>query len=194
MRRLWLARGLAVTGLSAIAAVAAHEGPGAVAAGRPLLIALGGAGVAAAGVAALLAASVSRCARAARVRRGDLLAARVDLDAAPGASALLAVMLVCQGGAHGALLLAGVAAHGGPPSAFALHALFAMLATALLVGVERLLHRATTGLHQAIAAAAAALGRAAGSPPPYPFAQPHAAQRGGANRGRAPPVPALPGI
>src|SRR4051794_12177507 len=112
----WLARGLAVTGLSAVSAVAAHEGPAALGAGRPLLVALLGAAVAALGVAALLGSAVSRAARAARVRRGDLLAARLDPDTAPGASALVAALLVCQAGAHLSLSLAGVAAHGGPPA------------------------------------------------------------------------------
>jgi hypothetical protein len=94
MRGNWLARGLAVTGLSAISAVAAHEGPAALGAGRPLLVAPQGAAVAARGIAALLTSAVSRCARAARVRRGDLLAARLHPDTAPGASALVAVLLV----------------------------------------------------------------------------------------------------
>jgi hypothetical protein len=94
MRGNWLARGLAVTGFSAISAVAAHEGPAALGAGRPLLVAPQGAAVAARGIAALLASALSRCARAARVRRGDLLAARLHPDTAPGASALVAVLLV----------------------------------------------------------------------------------------------------
>jgi hypothetical protein len=93
MRGNWLARGLAVTGLSAISAVAAHEGPAALGAGRPLLVAPQGAAVAARGIAALLTSAGSRCARA-RVRRGDLLAARLHPDTAPGASALVAVLLV----------------------------------------------------------------------------------------------------
>lgn len=93
MRGNWLARGLAVTGFSAIA-VAAHEGPAALGGGRPLLVAPQGAVVAALGIAALLASAVSRCARAARVRRGDLLAARLHPDTAPGASALVAALLV----------------------------------------------------------------------------------------------------
>jgi hypothetical protein len=60
MRVNWLARALAVTGLSAVCAVAAHEGPAALGAGRPLLFALAGAALAALGVAALLASAVSR--------------------------------------------------------------------------------------------------------------------------------------
>ncbi len=130
MRLIWLARGLGVSGLAAVSALAAHEGPAAFAGGRPLIIALAGAAAAAIGVGLLLAAAVSRYARAARVRRGDLLAARLDTGTAPGASALAAILLVCQGAAHVSLTLFGVAAHGGPPAALALHVLFGLGAAA----------------------------------------------------------------
>jgi hypothetical protein len=183
----WLARGLAVTGLSAISAVAAHEGPAALAAGLPLLVALAGAAVAALGVAALLASAVSRCARAARVRRGDLLAARLDLDTAPGASALVAVLLVCQAGAHLSLTLAGVAAHGGPPAPIALHALLALAAAAIVVGLERLLGSAGEALAEAIAIAVARLARTAPPALTRPASSPHPVPAGLAHRGRAPP-------
>jgi hypothetical protein len=192
MRVNWLARGLAVTGLSAISAVAAHEGPAALAAGRPLLVALLGAAVAAAGVTALLASAVSRCARAARVRRGDLLAARLHPDTAPGASALVAALLVCQAGAHVALSLAGVAAHGGPPAPVALHALFALAAAAVVLAVERVLGSAGETLAEAIAAAVARLGRATLAPVSRPGSSPLPARAGRAHRGRAPPLSAAP--
>jgi len=191
MRRLWLARGSAVTGLSAAAAVVAHEGPAAFADGRILAVALAGAAVAAAGVGALLAVSASRHARAARVRRGDVLAARVDIGTAPGAAALVAVLLVCQAGAHVALLLAGVPAHGGPPAALALHALLALLAAGLLIGVERVLSRATATLSDAILAVAAALATGPARPALRPFASPRSARRSRAHRGRAPPAVAF---
>ena len=120
--------------------MAAHEGPGALAAGRPLLAALAGAAVATAGIGALLATAVSRHSRAARVRRGEfLLAARLEPGGAPGAAALLATLLVCQAAAHVSLILFGVAAHGGPPAPLALHALLALLAAAIAIGAERLL-------------------------------------------------------
>jgi hypothetical protein len=189
MRANWLARGLAVTGLSAISAVAAHEGPATLAAGRPLLVALLGAAVAALGVAALLASAVSRRARAARVRRGDLLAARLDLDTAPGASALVAALLVCQAGAHVALTLAGVAAHGGPPAPLALHALFALAAAAVVLLVDRTLGTAGEALADAVAAAVALLARAAKPPAARPLSSPFPSPLGRAHRGRAPPLP-----
>jgi hypothetical protein len=184
----WLARGLAVTGLSSLSAVAAHEGPAALAAGRPLLAALVGAAVAALGVAALLASAASRCARAARVRRGDLLAARLDPETAPGASALVAALLVCQGGAHLSLTIAGVAAHGGPPAPIALHALFALAAAAIVLGLERLLGSAGDTLVEAIAAAVARLARSRPSAAARPASTLLPAPAGRAHRGRAPPL------
>lgn len=188
MRANWLARALAVTGLSAISAVAAHEGPAALVAGRPLLLALAGAAVAALGVAALLASAASRAARAARVGRGDLLAARLDLDTAPGASALVAALLVCQAGAHLALTLAGVAAHGGTPAPIALHVLLALAAAAVLLGVERLLGSAGQTLAEAIAAAVRRLDRSPRPAVAQPASRPLPAPGGRAHRGRAPPL------
>ncbi len=190
MRLTWLARGVAVTGLSALSAVAAHEGPSAVTAGRPLVAALLGSALCAAGIAVLLAVSVSRYARAARVRRGDLLAARLDLDGAPGASVLVATLLVCQGGAHIGLILSGVAAHGGPPAALALHAIFGLAAAVVLIGFERLLGAAGTTLAAAIAAALGTLAAAPSRPAAAIVETPRASARGGAHRGRAPPLPA----
>src|SRR5690349_11310439 len=188
MRVNWLARGLAVTGLSAISAVAAHEGPAALTAGRPLLVALVGAAAAALGVAALLASAVSSRARAARVRRGDLLAARLEPDTAPGASALVAALLVCQAGAHVALTLAGVAAHGGPPAPLALHALLALTAAAIILAVERLLGSAATILAEAIATAVARLVRAPAPVVARPASSTLPAPAGPAHPGRAPPL------
>jgi len=191
MRLIWLARGLAVSGLSAASAVAAHEGPSAVASGRPLLAAVAGAGFAVLGVAALLAAAVSRHARAARVRRGDLLAARLDSTGRPAGVALLATLLVCQAAAHLSLTLFGVAAHGGPPAPLALHALLALVAAAALIGVERLLAAATATLADAVAAAAGTL---AAAPVPVRAGngrRPIPATAGRAHRGRAPPIAAV---
>jgi hypothetical protein len=190
MRLTWLARGLAVTGLSALSAVAAHEGPSALTAGRPLVAALAGAALCAAGIAALLAAAVSRYARAARVRRGDLLAARLDLDGAPGASVLVATLLVCQGGAHIGLILAGVAAHGGPPAALALHALFALAAAGILIAFERLLGAAGTTLAAVIAAALGTLPATQSRPAGARAETPRPRGHGGVHRGRAPPLSA----
>src|SRR5437763_2723325 len=157
MRVNWLARAVAVTGLSAVCAVAAHDGPAGLGAGGPLLFALAGAALAALGVAALLASAVSRAARAARVRRGDMLAARLAPETAPGASALVAVLLVCQAGAHAGLILAGIAAHGGTPAPVALPVLFALAAAAVVLGGERPL---------ASAGAARAGARRPAAPPP----------------------------
>jgi hypothetical protein len=191
MRVIWLARGVAVSGLSAAAAVAAHEGPSALAATRPLVAALAGAMLAVAGVGALLAAAVSRHARAARVRRGDLLAARLEAGGAPGAAALLATLLVGQAAAHAGLILVGVPAHGGTPAPIALHVLLALVAAAVLVACERLLRTAGARLADAIAAAAGTLAAAAAPPAPA-VVRPRSLRAGRAHRGRAPPlVPVL---
>jgi hypothetical protein len=186
----WLARGLAVAGLSAVSAVAAHEGPAALGAGGPLLVALAGATLAALGVAALLASAASCAARAARVRRGDLLAARLDPDTAPGASALVAALLVCQAGAHLSLTLAGVAAHGGPPAPMALHALLALAAAGIILGVERLLGSAAATLAEAIATVVARLARPTPPAVARPASSPLPATAAHAHRGRAPPLAA----
>jgi hypothetical protein len=194
MRLIWLARGLGVSGLSAVAAVAAHEGPAALTSGRALIVAMAGASLAALGVALLLAAAVSRYARAARVRRGDLLAARLDSTTAPGASALVAAMLVCQAAAHITLVLFGVAAHGGPPASLTLHVVLGLGAAAAMIAFERLLRAAAATLEDAIARALGTLA-AVGSmhgfrrvPPLLP------ASNDRAHRGRAPPLAAGFGI
>ena len=179
--------GLAVSGLSAMSAVAAHEGPGALAAGRPLLVALAGAAAAVLGVGALLAAAASRYARAARIRRGDLLAARLGPHGRPGAATLVATLLVCQAAAHTTLILCGAAAHGGPPAPLALHALLALAAAAVMIAFERLLGVATATLAAAIAAAGTLAARPA-LPARGVARRPHAALPDRAHRGRAPPL------
>ncbi len=188
MRLIWLARGLAVSGLSAMSAVAAHEGPGALAAGRPLLAALAGAAVAALGVGALLASAASRYSRAARIRRGDLLATRLDPHGGPGAAVLVATFLVCQAAAHTTLILCGVSAHGGPPAPLALHALLALTAAAVMIAFERLLGAATATLAAAIAAVAGTLAAGPALPARGIARRPHAALPDRAHRGRAPPL------
>jgi hypothetical protein len=194
MRLIWLARGVAVSGLSAASAVAAHEGPSALASGRPLLAALAGAATAALGVGVLLASAVSRCARAARVRRGDLLSARLDPGGGPGAAALLATLLVCQAAAHVTLVLFGVAAHGGPPAPVALHAMLALVAAAAMLTFERLLAAATATLADAIAAVASMLAAGPAVPGRGIARRPHSALPDRAHRGRAPPLPAALGF
>lgn len=188
MRLIWLARGLGVSGLSAVSAVAAHEGPAALASGRPLVVALAGASAAAVGIGLLLAAAVSRHARAARVRRGDLLAARLDIGTAPGTSALAAALLVCQGAAHASLALFGVAAHGGPPASLALHVVFGLGAATLMIAFERVLRAAGSTLADAIATAAGTLasGRSTRGYPPVRHPLQTTPDR--AHRGRAPPL------
>ena len=194
MRLIWLARGLAVSGLSAVSAVAAHEGPRALAAGRPLLAALAGAAVAALGVGMLLASAVSRCARAGRVRRGDLLAARLDPDEGPGAAVLLATLVVCQAAAHVSLILFGVAAHGATPAPLALHVLLALVGATAMIAFERFLGAATATLADAIAAACGTLAGRPAAPPAGIARRPRPAMPDRAHRGRAPPLAATLGL
>ena len=194
MRLIWLARGLGVSGLSAVSAVAAHEGPAALATGRPLVVALAGASAAAAGIGLLLAAAAGRHASAARVRRGDLLAARLDTGTAPGASALAAALLVCQGAAHVSLTLFGVAAHGGPPASLALHLVLGLGAATLMIAFERVLRAAGSTLADAIATAAGTLASGLSTRGFPPVRHPLQATPDRAHRGRAPPLPAGLGI
>ena len=194
MRLIWLARGLGVSGLSAVAAVAAHEGPAALTSGRALIVAMAGASLAALGVALLLAAAVSQYARAARVRRGDLLAARLDSTTAPGASALLAAMLVCQAAAHISLILFGVAAHGGPPASLTLHVVLGLGAVAAMIAFERLLRAAAVTLADAIARALGTLPAGVQVRGFRPVRIPLPASPDRAHSGRAPPLAAGLGI
>ena len=194
MRLIWPARGLGVSGLSAVSVVAAHEGPAAIASGRPLVVALAGASAAAVGIGLLLAAAVSRHARAARVRRGDLLAARLDTGTAPGAFALAAALLVCQGAAHVSLTVFGVAAHGGPPASLALHVVFGLAAATLMIAFERVLRAAGSTLADAIATAAGTLASSLSTRGFPPVGHPLQATPDRAHRGRAPPLPAGLGI
>jgi hypothetical protein len=191
MRVIWLARGVAVSGLSAAAAAVAHEGPSALAATRPLVAALAGAMVAVAGMGAMLAAAVSRHARAARVRRGDLLAARFEAGGAPGTAALFATLLVGQAAAHAGLILAGVPAHGGTPAPIALHVVLALVAAAVLVACERVLHAAGATLADAVAAVAGTLAAGA-APTARAVIRPRSRAARRAHRGRAPPLVPVP--
>jgi hypothetical protein len=184
----WFARALGVAGLSAAAAVAAHGGPAALAGGRPLLAALVGSLIALAGMGAILGSAAARRAQAMRIQRGDVLSATLDASPAVATSTLVAVMLVCQAGAHVTLLLLGVRAHAGPPAPIALHAALALVGAGLLVAVERLLAGATRGLGAAIAAAAALLADRPAAPSPRPVPTPRPFRVEHAHRGRAPPL------
>jgi hypothetical protein len=106
----------------------------------------------------------------------------------------VATLLVCQGAAHVSLTVFGVAAHGGPPAALALHVLFGLGAAALMIGFERLLRAAGATLSDAIARAAGTLASGLSTRRFPPVLRPLAATADRAHRGRAPPLHAALGI
>jgi hypothetical protein len=139
-----------IAALSAAAAVFAHAGPAGLEDARWL--AAGGVGAALASAA--IAGAGSRALRArSRVRRlqaGDAAAGRpLPVEPMPFASLLMA-MLACQGAAHLGLLALGAHASAGPAGSLTLHALLAVLAAALVAGLERLVARAGRTLELAI--------------------------------------------
>lgn len=187
MRNNTLARGLALAGVAAGSATAAHGGAAALADPAWSIPALAAASAGA--IALLHMAASARGARyaAARARHGSpALAAHVPL----GLPETAAVMLAAQGCAHVALLAAGAPAHAGQAGALALHTALALLGAAVVWTVDRALARALAGLGAAVSAALELLLRLAA--PPRPVAVP--ALTGhltiGAHRGRAPPPPA----
>jgi hypothetical protein len=193
MRLIWVARMLGLSGFSAVSAVAAHEGPAALAGGPPLRVALAGAAAAATGACCLLLCAAGRYTRAARVGRGDVAAARLDRAAPLPFPVLAATLVACQGVAHVTLLLHGTAAHGGAPAPIALHVVLALAGAVAMLALERVLLAATGALAWAIAAAAGML-EAVRAPAPAPRARPRRMPApGGARHGRAPPAAATVG-
>jgi len=186
MRKNTLARGLALAGVAAASATAAHGGAAALADPAWSIPALA---AASAGAIALLhmASSAGRARHAAaRARHGTpLLAAHTTL----GLPETAAVMLAAQGCAHVALLAAGAPAHTGQAGALALHTALALLGAGLVWRADRVLTRALADLGAAVTAALELLLRLAA--PPRPAAVPAPAGRlvFGAHRGRGPPSP-----
>src|SRR5690348_604384 len=184
MRNNTLARGLALAGVAAASATAAHGGATALADPAWSVPALA---AASAGAIALLhmAASAGRARHAAaRARHGSpTLAAHMPL----GLPETAAVMLAAQGCAHVALLAAGAPAHAGQAGALALHTALALLGAGLVWTVARAPARAIADLGAAVSAALDPLLRPAATPPPaaVPAAPGQPAAR--ARRGPAPP-------
>jgi hypothetical protein len=187
MRTLTLARGLALAGIAAASATAAHGGAAALADPAWSLPALA---ASSAGTLALLrmVASARRARRvAAHVLRGTPdMAAHAPLRLTETA----AIMLAAQGCAHVALLAAGAPAHTGQAGALALHTTLALLGAALVWSADRALARALAHLGEAIAGAAELLLRPAASWRALPLAGPVGRPPLGAPRGRGPPLPA----
>jgi hypothetical protein len=190
MRLQRAVRASAVAGLSALGAVVAHMGPAALTHAGWLAVALAGGGLAVAAIAAALAVTLRLDRRAAGIRAGDPAVATPlerAVDAPPPA-ALAGAMMLCQGAAHVALLLAGVQPVTGPLLGPLLHLVLAAAAAALLWRVGRALERAAVRLADALSWALEVLLQA--GPPawtPCAPAGPSARPGGGAVRGRAPP-------
>ena len=187
MRTHTLARGLALAGIAAASATAAHGGAAALADPAWSIPALAAASAGAIALLHMMASAGRVRHAAARARHGSpALAGHVQL----GLPETAAVMLAAQGCAHVALLAAGAPAHSGQAGALALHTALALLSAGLVWTADRALARALADLGDAVAAAIELLLGLAR--PPRPVAVPALAgrHRTGAHRGRAPPPPA----
>jgi hypothetical protein len=184
MRMHTLARGLALAGIAAASATAAHGGAAALADPAWSLPALA---AACAGAVALvrMAASAGRArsAAAGALRGSPAIAAHRPL----GLTETAAIMLAAQGCAHVALLAAGAPAHTGQAGALALHTGLALIGAALVWSADRALARALAELGAAVAGAVELLLGLTPPPRPLPIAAPAGRPPTGASRGRAPP-------
>jgi hypothetical protein len=191
MRRRWLVPVLGIAGLSAVSAVFAHAGPAAVLRGPWFAAAMAGALVSAAGLtlAGLRLLELRRSLD--RLAAGDLSAGGVDdSERQLPLTVLLSAALVCQGGAHVGLLLAGVHSHSGVVAAPALHVLLGFVSALVVYGVGRLLALLTSAVAEAIRAALALLAVAATPPRPHAVCAPRTLSVRGARHSRAPPAAA----
>jgi hypothetical protein len=186
MRTFVVARGVALAGLAAGSATAAHGGPGAIADPAWSLPALAAASAGVAGLRRLVRATAATHAAAARARQG----AAAPAHRALGLAETAAVMLAAQGCAHLALMAAGAPAHAGQAAALALHTGLALLGAFVVWAADRGLAGAVAELDAAIGAAAELLLAllVPGSPGPAPA--PAGPLLAGARRGRAPPAAA----
>ncbi|HEY3765238.1 MAG TPA: hypothetical protein VGL44_08765 [Gaiellales bacterium] len=181
-----LARGVALAGLAAASATAAHGGGAAVSNPAWAVPALVAAAIGVAALTRLTAAAEHARAAAARPLAGASAAVPVPL----GLPATVAIMLCAQGCAHVALIAAGAPAHSGQLGALALHTGLAVLGAAAVWAADRALGAALRDLGAAIVAAVELLlagprtGRTAA--PALPGSRPHRRTR----LGRAPPATA----
>jgi hypothetical protein len=187
MRTLTLARGLALAGIAAASATAAHGGAAALADPSWSIPAL-----AASLAGALALVRMAASARTARRAAGDVLRGSpcVAGHAPLGLSETAAIMVAAQGCAHVALLAAGAPAHAGQPGALALHTALALVGAALVWSADRAVGRALARLCEAVAGAAELLLRLTAAPRPLLLAAPVGRPSLGPPRGRAPPLPA----
>jgi hypothetical protein len=187
MRTHTLARGLALAGIAAASATAAHGGAAALANPAWSIPALAAASAGAIALASMTASA--RCARATAMnvlRRGPAIPSHTPV----GLPETAAIMLAAQGCAHLSLLAAGAPAHAGQAGALALHTALALVGAALVWAADRALGRALADLGEAVMAAVQVLLCLTPPPRPLPIAAPAGRTPIGAPRGRAPPPPA----
>jgi hypothetical protein len=187
MRTLTLVRGLALAGIAAASATAAHGGAAALADPAWSIPAL--AASFAGALALLRMAASARKARgvAEHVLRGT---PAVGAHAQLGLTETAAIMLAAQTCAHVALLAAGAPAHTGQAGAVALHTALALLGAALVWSADRALARALDRLGEAIAFAIELMLRLTTPSRPLPLEAPADRSPLRATRGRAPPLAA----
>jgi hypothetical protein len=187
MRMHTLARGLALAGIAAASATAAHGGAAAVADPVWSIPAL-----AASSAGALALVGMVASARRARRASADVLrgSPAVDAHAPLGLTESAAIMLAAQGCAHVALLAAGAPAHTGQAGALALHTALAVVGAALVGAADRAVARALAGLCEAVAGAIELLLRLRAPARPLLVAAPAGRPPIGTSRSRAPPLPA----
>jgi hypothetical protein len=187
MRTQTLARGLALAGIAAASATAAHGGAAAPADPAWSLPALAASSAGALALVGMAASAGRARGAAAEVLRGS---PAVGAHRALGLTETAAIMLAAQGCAHLALLAAGAPVHTGQAGALALHTALALAGAALVWSADRALARALAHLGDAIAGAAELLLRLGAPSRPLPVAAPAGRPPTGAARGRAPPLPA----
>ena len=188
MRRSWLAPVLGLGGLSGISVVFAHAGPAAVGHGSWLAVSMLGSLLTAVALAVVGARIFDLQQRLERIGAGDLSAGPVaGSETGLPLSVLISVALVCQGGAHIGLLLAGVGSHTGMVAAPALHVVLGFASALVVYAAQRLLGRVAGLVEMAYAALRLLLAvRSTGSP--RPVQAPRLLVVLGAAQGRAPPL------
>jgi hypothetical protein len=150
-----------------------------------MTVAAAGGAFAGCALLAILWAALTLRVQARRIVRGgrpEVLATTIDR---PSFGALVAIMLVCQGSAHLALLAAGTPAHTGAESPL-IHVVVAVAAAALLTATLRFAAASVSMLAEAVAAVFAAPKPAAWSSRPANAAA--SCTQPGRVCGRAPPL------
>ena len=184
MRTTTLARRLALAGVAAASATAAHGGAAAVADPAwsiPALAAASGGAIA----FLHMGAAAGRARKAAS--RAWYGTPAVTAHAPLGLPETAAVMLAAQGCAHVALLAVGAPAHPGQAGALALHTALALLGAGLVWSADKALARALDALSHAVTAAVELLLGLAVPPRPTPVPAPAGRLAIPAHRGRGPP-------